>query len=416
MTDSLEMGDSSGAAVAAQPRQEVVVRMVPEVGGTSWPTLTRTNYGEWAVTMKIKLRAQRLWNTIDKGTANKEDMLALEAIIAVVPAEYREPLGAKNSAKKTWEVIAAMRVSSDRAKKATAQLLKQEYATLKFKDDESVEDFSLCMQSLISKLRNHGITINEDEAVSKYIHSVPVKYIQIALSIETILDLSTLTIEDVTGRLWEMDEHMEQTTATMDSDKLLLIEEEWAARMKKFGEASSSHGGDGKCRVKTSLEKKKKKVDPNACRRCEKTGHWAKKCPNRKQEKKAEAHLRRLSFPKAAKYHAADALELIHGDLYGPIMPATNDGQWYFLLLVDDCSRYMWLQLLPSKDKATEAIKKFKARTEAESGKNLCVLWTDRGGEFTSVEFATYCVGQGVVRHHTAPYSPHQNGMVELRN
>ena len=57
MTDGLEMGDNSGAAVAAQPRQEVVVRMVREVSGTSWPTLTRTNYGEWSVTMKVKLSA-----------------------------------------------------------------------------------------------------------------------------------------------------------------------------------------------------------------------------------------------------------------------------------------------------------------------------------------------------------------------
>ena len=36
-----------------------------------------------------------------------------------------------------------MRVDSDHAKKAMALLLKQEYATLKFKDGESVEDFSL---------------------------------------------------------------------------------------------------------------------------------------------------------------------------------------------------------------------------------------------------------------------------------
>jgi hypothetical protein len=66
-------------------------------------------------------------------------MSALEAILAAVPAEYREPLGAKKSAKEAWEAIAAMRG----AKKATAQLLKQEYANLKFKDGESVEDFSL---------------------------------------------------------------------------------------------------------------------------------------------------------------------------------------------------------------------------------------------------------------------------------
>ena len=75
-------------------------------------------------------------------------------------------------------------------------------------------------------------------------------------------------------------------------------------------------------------------------------------------------------------------------------------------MLVDDCSRYMWLQLLMSKDEVVEVIKKFKASTEVECGKKLHVLWTDRSSEFTSVEFATYCSNQGVVRHHTTPYSP----------
>ena len=115
---------------------------------------------------------------------------------------------------------------------------------------------------------------------------------------------------------------------------------------------------------------------------------------------------RRIPFPKAAKYHVKDALELVHGDLCGPITPATNGGRRYFLLLIDDCSRYMWLQLLTNKDEAPAAIKKFKMRTEAESGKKLRVLRTDRGGEFTSVEFVTYCADQGVGQHHTAPYSP----------
>ena len=125
---------------------------------------------------------------------------------------------------------------------------------------------------------------------------------------------------------------------------------------------------------------------------------------------------RRLPFPKAAKYHAEDALELIHDDLYGPITPATNGGWRYFLLLVVDYSRYTWLQILTSKDEAAAAIKKFKMRAEAESGKKLRMLRTDRGSEFTSVGFAAYCMDQGVGQHHTAPYSPQQNGVVERRN
>ena len=136
-------------------------------------------------------------------------MSAFEAILAAVPVEYREPLGVRSSAKETWEAIVAMRVGSNHAKKAIAQLLKQEYANLKFKDGESVEAFSLCLQTLISKLRSHGVTIDEEEAMSMYLHSVPMKYIQITLSIETMLDLSTLTIEDMTGRLRAVYERME---------------------------------------------------------------------------------------------------------------------------------------------------------------------------------------------------------------
>jgi transposase InsO family protein len=124
---------------------------------------------------------------------------------------------------------------------------------------------------------------------------------------------------------------------------------------------------------------------------------------------------RRASFPQQAKRRAEGILDLVHGDLCGPITPSTPAGKRYFLLLVDDLSRYMWLTLLTTKDEAA-AIKRFRVGVEVETGRKLKLLRTDRGGEFTVATFATYCADEGIGRQLTAPYSPQQNGVVERRN
>jgi transposase InsO family protein len=107
---------------------------------------------------------------------------------------------------------------------------------------------------------------------------------------------------------------------------------------------------------------------------------------------------------------------LLHGDLYGPVKPATPGGRRYFLLLVDDATRYMWVVLLTAKSEASSAIKRIQAAEEKECGRKLRVLRTDNGGEFMAVEFAAYCADEGITRHFSAPYTPQQNGVVERRN
>ena len=59
---------------------------------------------------------------------------------------------------------------------------------------------------------------------------------------------------------------------------------------------------------------------------------------------------------------------------------------------------------------------RFQAGEEAEVGKKLRTLRTDRGGEFTVCTFADYCAEQGVQRHLTAPHTLPQNSVVERRN
>jgi transposase InsO family protein len=125
---------------------------------------------------------------------------------------------------------------------------------------------------------------------------------------------------------------------------------------------------------------------------------------------------RRATFPTVAKFHAEKKLELVHGDLCGPVMPATPGGKQYFFLLVDDVSRYMWLVLLATKDEALAAFTTFQTQVEAEVKRKIGTLRTDRGGEFTARSFTDHCTKQGVQRHLTAPYTPEENGVMERRN
>jgi hypothetical protein len=86
---------------------------------------------------------------------------------------------------------------------------------------------------------------------------------------------------------------------------------------------------------------------------------------------------RRKPFPTLAKGRAEGLIDLVLGDLCGPISPMTPSGKQYFLLHIDECSRCMWLHLLTAKSDATAVIQRYKALVETETGRRLRVLRTD---------------------------------------
>ena len=75
----------------------------------------------------------------------------------------------------------------------------------------------------------------------------------------------------------------------------------------------------------------------------------------------------RHSFPQATTYRAERVLDLVHGDLCGPISPLTPSKRRYIFVLIDDCSRYMWSILISEKGEAFKKFKEFKTIVEKES-------------------------------------------------
>jgi hypothetical protein len=83
----------------------VVKKTIRDIGGAQFPILTRTNYAEWEVVVKVMLKARSIWKVVSFGTDNEEeDHLAMEAILKTVPAEYRVTLGSKDSALEACDV------------------------------------------------------------------------------------------------------------------------------------------------------------------------------------------------------------------------------------------------------------------------------------------------------------------------
>lgn len=121
-------------------------------------------------------------------------------------------------------------------------------------------------------------------------------------------------------------------------------------------------------------------------------------------------------FPRHTSFKSRQALELVHADLCGPISPVSTAGNKYFLLIVDDFTKVMWVYMLATKYEVLIAFKRFRVLVKKESEKKIKVLRTDRSVEFCSKQFSEYCEETGIGRNYTAPYTPQQNGVVERRN
>jgi hypothetical protein len=118
-----------------------------------------------------------------------------------VPVEMQAGLTNKETAHEAWESIQRIHIGADRVKEANAERLQQEFTEIKFKPGEGVADFSLCITALANELRVLGNGITDKEVVKKMLHSVPEKLEQVAISMETLLDLNSLSIEEAVGHL-----------------------------------------------------------------------------------------------------------------------------------------------------------------------------------------------------------------------
>ncbi|KAK1423937.1 hypothetical protein QVD17_19248 [Tagetes erecta] len=109
-------------------------------------------------------------------------------------------------------------------------------------------------------------------------------------------------------------------------------------------------------------------------------------------------------------------LDYVHSDLWGPAKNESLGGARYYLSIVDDYSRRVWIYILKSKSEAFGKFKEWKTLVETQTEKKVKKLRTDNGLEFCNDDFNKFCRKHGISRHLTVPGTPQQNGLVERMN
>lgn len=139
------------------------------------------------------------------------------------------------------------------------------------------------------------------------------------------------------------------------------------------------------------------------------------KCTNIICKECVLAKHKKTSFP-SKKFTTLAKLEIVHTDLSGPTKTRGFYGQRYFMILVDDFYRMVWVAFLKEKAKELYKFKILKNRGKNESGVKIKFLRSDRGGEFTLNEFNMFCEDNIINRQLLALRTLEQNGILERRN
>ncbi|CAI7899110.1 unnamed protein product [Closterium sp. NIES-54] len=110
-------------------------------------------------------------------------------------------------------------------------------------------------------------------------------------------------------------------------------------------------------------------------------------------------------------------LALVHMDVVGPTRAPSLSGSRYFLTIVDDHTRAVWVYPLQTKGEVAVAVlKDWMLRAQRESGHKVKVIRTDNGGELFGADFEVVLKKKGIQHQLTVPYNPQQHGVAERFN
>jgi hypothetical protein len=90
-------------------------------------------------------------------------------------------------------------------------------------------------------------------------------------------------------------------------------------------------------------------------------------------------------------------LDLVHSDLSGPFTVLSYGNSLYYITLIDDAIRVVWVRFMKQKSKTTKIIKDFVTEMEQQQHKAPRAFRTDNGGEYVTKDLKGFFESKGII-------------------
>ena len=106
---------------------------------------------------------------------------------------------------------------------------------------------------------------------------------------------------------------------------------------------------------------------------------------------------------------STDIFDLIHSDVWGPSPVSSIGESRYFVVFVDDYSRYSWIFLMKHRSELLQVYSNFAKMVETQFSKRIKIFRSDNALEYTQYAFQAVLHSYGTVHHLTCPGTSQQN-------
>ncbi|KAI3771213.1 hypothetical protein L6452_02372 [Arctium lappa] len=126
--------------------------------------------------------------------------------------------------------------------------------------------------------------------------------------------------------------------------------------------------------------------------------------------------MKRSSHKTKSENNCPRPLHMLHVDLCGPISVQSLAGKKYILVLIDEFSRYTWIEFIRAKSDVPEILIRLLKRLQVLFNSKVQKLRSDNGTEFRNAKINSYLSEEGITPNFSAARTPQQNGVVERKN